>query len=81
MFEHKTKGTCSTKIHFDLNDGKVRNLSFEDGCDGNLKALAILVEGMDAKELVSKMKGIRCGRRKTSCMDQLATAVEQATRL
>ena len=77
MPEYKTKGTCSTKIHFDITDGKVHNISFEDGCDGNLKALSILAEGMDAKELVAKLKGIRCGRRKTSCSDQLAQAVEK----
>jgi uncharacterized protein (TIGR03905 family) len=77
MFEYKTSGTCSTKIRFDLRDGRVRSLSFEDGCDGNLKALGILVEGMDADELVKKFKGLRCGRRKTSCADQLAKAIEQ----
>jgi uncharacterized protein (TIGR03905 family) len=77
MFEYKTNGTCSSKIHFDLRDGKVHSVSFEDGCDGNLKALGILVEGMDAGELIKKLKGLRCGRKKTSCADQLAAAVEQ----
>jgi len=77
MFEYKTKGTCSSQIHFDIKDGKVHNVSFEDGCNGNLKALSILAEGMDAKELVSKLKGIRCGKRKTSCSDQLACALEK----
>ena len=81
MFEYKTKGTCSTKIHFEIKDSKVQNISFEKGCDGNLKALAILAEGMDAKELVSKLKGIRCGKRPTSCCDQLALAVEKAAKL
>ena len=75
MHEYKTKGTCSTKIHFDLVDGKMRSVSFENGCDGNLKAIGILVEGMDAAEFVSKFKGHRCGRRQTSCADQLASAV------
>ena len=77
MFEYKTKGTCSSKIHFDIKDGKVKNISFEDGCNGNLKALSILAEGMDAKELITRLKGIRCGSRKTSCGDQLACAVEK----
>jgi len=76
MIEYKTKGTCSSKIHFELKDGKVHDISFEDGCNGNLKALSILAEGMDAKELVSKLKGLQCGKRKTSCSDQLACAVE-----
>jgi uncharacterized protein (TIGR03905 family) len=80
MFEYKTHGTCSTKIRFDIQDGKIRSLSFEDGCDGNLKALGILVEGMEAEALVTRLKGIRCGRRETSCADQLARAVAQATR-
>jgi len=77
MFEYKTSGTCSSKIHFELRDGRVHSVSFEDGCDGNLKALSILVEGMDAGELIKKLKGLRCGRKKTSCADQLAAAIEQ----
>ena len=78
MIKYDTNGTCSTKIQFELKDGKVYSVSFEDGCDGNLKALGILVEGMDAEELVKKLKGLRCGRKQTSCADQLATAVAQA---
>ena len=78
MIEYKTKGTCATKLHFDLRDGKVHSVAFEDGCDGNLKALGILAEGMDAGELVSKLQGLRCGKRKTSCADQLAAAVAKA---
>jgi len=74
---YKTKGTCSTQIDFELADGKIHRLAFTDGCDGNLKALAILAEGMDAAELVQKLKGVRCGQRGTSCGDQLAKAVER----
>jgi uncharacterized protein (TIGR03905 family) len=77
MFEYKTKGTCSTKIKFEINEGRVHNISFEDGCDGNLKAIAILAEGMDANDLVSKLKGNRCDDKPTSCGDQLAQAVEK----
>ena len=80
MFEYKTEGTCSTKIHFDIKEGKVSNISFENGCNGNLKALAILAEGMEAAELVKKLKGNLCGERKTSCSDQLARAVEKHMR-
>jgi len=75
MYEYKTTGTCSTKIHFDINDGKVSSVSFENGCSGNLKAIGILTEGMDAAELIGKLKGLTCGKRKTSCADQLANAL------
>ena len=77
MYEYKTKGTCSSKIKFEIEDGKVHNLSFEDGCDGNLKALSILAEGMEANELAQKLKGIRCGNRKSSCGDQLSRALSK----
>jgi uncharacterized protein (TIGR03905 family) len=78
MYTYKTNGTCSSEINFDLRDGKVHSVSFEGGCNGNLKALSILVEGMDAQELVKKLKGVRCGKRETSCSDQLATGILQA---
>jgi uncharacterized protein (TIGR03905 family) len=78
MHKYKTNGVCSTEINFDLRDGKVYSVSFTEGCNGNLKAVGILVEGMDAGELVKKLKGLRCGRRTTSCADQLATAVALA---
>ena len=77
MREYKTSGTCSTKISFEIKDGKVYSVSFKDGCSGNLKALGIMAEGMDAREVVKKLKGLTCGRRSTSCGDQLARAVEQ----
>ena len=77
MCEYKTKGTCSKKIHFDIRDGKVCSVSFEKGCDGNLKALGILAEGRDAVELVKKLKGLQCGSKGTSCADQLAIAIER----
>ncbi|MDR3166672.1 MAG: TIGR03905 family TSCPD domain-containing protein [Treponema sp.] len=78
MREYVTSGTCSTKIHFDIRDNKIYSLSFENGCNGNLKALSILVEGMETGELIKKLKGIQCGQRGTSCADQLAAAVEKA---
>ncbi|MDR0708320.1 MAG: TIGR03905 family TSCPD domain-containing protein [Treponema sp.] len=78
MFEYKTHGTCSTKIHFDVTDNKVYAVSFENGCNGNLQAISRLVDGMDAEELIRQLKGIRCGFKKTSCSDQLARAVESA---
>lgn len=75
---YKTKGTCSRAISFDIEDGKLRNVQFVDGCNGNLQGIGRLVEGMDAKECVSRLKGIRCGYKDTSCPDQLARAIEEA---
>jgi uncharacterized protein (TIGR03905 family) len=76
MFNYKTRGTCSTAIHFDIRDGKIYSLSFDNGCDGNLKALSSLAEGMKKEELIQKLKGIDCDGRGTSCGDQLARALE-----
>lgn len=81
MYEYTTAGTCSTKIHFNIRENKLYDLSFEGGCNGNLKAIGKLVEGMDAGELVTRLKGIECGSRPTSCGDQLATAVSKALQL
>jgi uncharacterized protein (TIGR03905 family) len=78
MFEYKPRGTCSTKITFDIIDGKMHKLAFKDGCEGNLGGIAKLAEGMDARQLASLLKGTKCGRRGTSCPDQLAKAVDQA---
>ena len=76
---YKTKGTCSRSISFTKNDdGTITNISFEGGCNGNLKAISKLCEGMKAEEIVAKLKGNLCGYKSTSCADQLAKAVEQA---
>lgn len=76
--EYVTRGTCSRKIDFDIVDGKVRNVHFTGGCNGNTQGVAALVEGMDVNEAISRMKGINCGGRGTSCPDQLAKALEAA---
>jgi uncharacterized protein (TIGR03905 family) len=78
MFEYKPRGTCSTKITFDITEGKIHRIAFKDGCEGNLRGIAKLAEGMDARQLASLLKGTPCGRRGTSCPDQLAIAIEQA---
>ena len=76
---YKTKGTCARSITFDKDEnGKITNISFEGGCDGNLKAISKLCDGMTAQEIVAKLKGNTCGYKSTSCADQLAKAVEQA---
>ena len=60
MYEFKTKGTCSSRILFDVEDGKVKNLQFVGGCNGNLKGISALVEGMPVEEVIAKIDGIRC---------------------
>ena len=75
---YKTQGVCSTQISFDVIDQKLTNVSFERGCPGNLQAIQILLEGMPAREAISKLKGICCGEKQTSCVDQLSKAIEQA---
>lgn len=74
---YKTKGTCSVKIDFDIENDKLHNVSYTGGCNGNLKAVSALVEGQDVDYVISKLKGIKCGIRNTSCADQLATALEE----
>lgn len=75
---YKTHGTCSSQISFDVIDNKVRNVKFTGGCNGNTQGVAALVEGMDVNEAISRIEGIRCGFRPTSCPDQLATALKEA---
>jgi uncharacterized protein (TIGR03905 family) len=81
MYEYSTTGTCSSKIRFNVEDNKIHNLAFEGGCNGNLKAIGLLVEGMETGELVKRLKGVQCGGRDTSCADQLAAAVTEVLRL
>lgn len=74
--KYNTKGTCAVRIEFDVEDGVVKNIAFLGGCDGNHKGIAALVEGQKLEEVAKKLKGITCGRRTTSCPDQLALALE-----
>ena len=75
---YKTNGTCSQYISFNIEDGKVKNVEFVGGCNGNLQGISRLAEGKDPKELIKCLKGIKCGFKPTSCPDQLAKALEQA---
>jgi uncharacterized protein (TIGR03905 family) len=77
-YEYSPRGVCSSKIEFDLNDGKMSHLKFTGGCNGNLKAIGILTEGMEAKEIIRKLRGNSCGGKQTSCADQLSKALEEA---
>ncbi len=71
------KGTCSHQIQFEIDNGIVRKVEFMGGCNGNLKGIGALVEGMSCDEVVEKLSGITCGFKKTSCPDQLATAIKE----
>ncbi len=77
-FKYKTSGTCSRSIEFELDGGKVKNVRFEGGCNGNLKGIGAIVEGMDAQDVIERLEGIRCGFKSTSCPDQLAKALRKA---
>lgn len=77
-YSYRTRGACSQVINFDITDGKVSDVSFLGGCDGNLKAISRLVEGHDAKEIAGILKGVTCGYKNTSCGDQFAQAIEAA---
>ena len=78
QYTYKTKGTCSREINFEVENGKVMNVQFIGGCNGNLKGIAALVEGMDIDEVISRVEGVTCGPKSTSCPDQLAQALKAA---
>jgi uncharacterized protein (TIGR03905 family) len=77
-YTYKTFGTCSSMIDFDIEDGKLHNIVFTNGCNGNLKAIASLLEGADAAFALERLSGITCGWKDTSCGDQLARAIKKA---
>jgi uncharacterized protein (TIGR03905 family) len=74
--KYVTSGVCSKEINFDIVNNKIKNISFVSGCAGNLLGISSLVEGMDIDEVISRLKGIQCGSKNTSCPDQLARALE-----
>jgi len=75
--KHKLKGVCSKEVRFKVVGGRVKDLEFLRGCSGNLKTLAVLLEGMRVDEVIAKLKGITCGEKSTSCSDQLAKVLEK----
>ena len=77
-YVYKTENTCSSEIKLEIEGNVVRNIVFTGGCNGNLKAIPILVDGWTVEQIEEKCKGITCGRRPTSCADQLALAVRKA---
>ena len=75
---YKTKGTCSTQIDIEVDGDIIKSVKFIGGCNGNLQGVSRLVEGMKAEDAISKLRGIKCGFKPTSCPDQLSYAIEQA---
>lgn len=77
QFSYIPRGVCASRIDFSLEDGILYGVSFEGGCDGNLRAIGKLLEGTEAEKAVALLRGNRCGRKNTSCADQLAIAIGQ----
>lgn len=75
--EYRPRGVCSQRIEIDVEDGCIQNVKFTGGCSGNLQGISHLVKGMDVEEAISRIEGIRCGVKPTSCPDQLAQALKQ----
>lgn len=78
MYQYRTQGVCAKAINLDVEDGTIRHVDFMGGCNGNLKAIAKLVEGKPAAEIADLLEGNTCGPRPTSCADQLAKALRAA---
>ena len=74
---YKTQGTCSSHIELEIEDGIVKEVFFWGGCNGNLQGISRLVKGMKIDDVISKLEGIRCGYRSTSCPDQLCKALRE----
>lgn len=77
-YTYKTQGTCSSEISFDLDGNIVTNIKFTGGCNGNLKGISSMADGMTVQEITKKLSGLTCGFKRTSCPDQLAKAVNKA---
>ena len=78
MYTYYTKGVCSSRMEIELDGDKIKAVRIAGGCNGNLQGIIRLVEGMDAKEAIQRLRGIHCGPKATSCPDQLSIALEQA---
>lgn len=77
-YTYRTRGVCASEVSFEIRDGRVYNVSFRGGCNGNLKAISKLIDGMDAESVIEKLSGNTCGFKSTSCADQLTIALRQA---
>ena len=78
MYTYYTKGVCSSRMEVELDGDTIKAVRIAGGCNGNLQGIIRLVEGMDAKEAIGRLRGIHCGPKATSCPDQLSIALEQA---
>ncbi len=78
MIDYRPKGTCSTRMRIDVEEGIVKSVEILNGCSGNLQGISRLVEGMPVEEVIRRLDGIHCGAKSTSCPDQLAQALKQA---
>lgn len=76
-YDYKPRGVCSQKIEFDIEDGILKNVKYVGGCNGNLKGIGSLVEGMKVEEVIERLEGIKCGIKQSSCPDQLARALRE----
>ncbi len=76
-FTYRPRGTCSQFMEIEVEDNKLKSLNVIGGCSGNLQGIAKLVEGMDVNEIITRLEGIRCGFKATSCPDQLAQALKK----
>ncbi|MCF2575066.1 TIGR03905 family TSCPD domain-containing protein [Phocaeicola barnesiae] len=75
-YSYRTSGTCSSQIDLEVDDGILKDVCFTGGCNGNLKGISALVKGMKVEEVISRLEGIRCGYKPTSCPDQLCQALK-----
>lgn len=76
-YKYKPQGVCSTEIIIEIENGIIINLQVQNGCNGNLKGISSLVKGMRIDNVIERLKGIECGRKTTSCPDQIARALEK----
>lgn len=76
-YDYKPRGVCSQKIEFDIEEGILKNVKYVGGCNGNLKGIGSLVEGMKVEEVIERLEGIKCGIKQSSCPDQLACALRE----
>ncbi len=77
VYNYKTQGTCSSNIEIEVEDNIVKDVTFWGGCNGNLQGISRLIKGMPVKDVISRLEGIRCGMRPTSCPDQLCRALHE----
>lgn len=76
-YDYKPRGVCSQKIEFDIEEGILKNVKYVGGCNGNLKGIGSLVEGMKVEQVIERLEGIKCGIKQSSCPDQLARALRE----